>query len=121
MGDRRDPLAVIMNPVWEKSHYDCVKWPDSIAPPHTFYGLPTPLLLRIMVHILLNFLWDSMALCGNSHRKDVGMGWEWELKFHSHGNPGIELMYVYNISNVFANTSQTSHNYINHTLKTFQI
>ena len=28
--------------------------------------------------------WES---CGNSHRKPVGMGWEWELKFHSHGNP----------------------------------
>ena len=45
-------------------------------------------------HILLNsygkscvlweILWESY---GNSHRNPVGMGWEWELKFHSHDNP----------------------------------
>ena len=39
------------------------------------------------VGILWEFPWESY---GNSHRKPVGMGWEWELKFHSHGNPDYE-------------------------------
>ena len=30
-----------------------------------------------------------MGSCGNSYRKPVGIGWEWELKFHSHCKPGI--------------------------------
>ena len=25
---------------------------------------------------------------GDSHRIPMGMGWEWERKFHSHGNRG---------------------------------
>ena len=29
-------------------------------------------------------MWESY---GNSYRNPVGMGWEWELKFTSHGNP----------------------------------
>ena len=32
----------------------------------------------------VGILWESY---GNSHRKPVRMGWEYELKFHSHGNP----------------------------------
>ena len=31
-----------------------------------------------------------MGFCGNSHRIPVRMGWEWELKILSHGNPGIK-------------------------------
>ena len=27
--------------------------------------------------------------CGNSYGNPVGMGWEWELKLLSHGNPAI--------------------------------
>ena len=32
----------------------------------------------------MGILWES---CGNSYGNLVGMGWEWEFKFHSHGNP----------------------------------
>ena len=34
-------------------------------------------------------IWESYGhFHGNSHRNPVGMRWEWELKFLSHGNPG---------------------------------
>ena len=35
----------------------------------------------------MGILWESY---GNYHRNPVGMGWKWELKFLSHGNPGGE-------------------------------
>ena len=45
-----------------------------------FYGFPVS-----FCGFSYGFLFFSV---GYSHRNPVGIGWEWVLKFYSHGNPG---------------------------------
>ena len=72
-----------MGILWELSWKSCVSSHMGILW-NTHMGIPWESYGNSHVGILWEFSWESY---GNSHRKPVGMGWEWELKFHSHGNP----------------------------------
>ena len=60
--------------------------------------------LWVFTHVgFCEFLWVfvgfsvgfPVGFCGYSHRNPVGMGWEWILKFYSHGNPANLSLLVF--------------------------
>ena len=74
--------------LWESygnSHGNPVGVPIWESCGNTHLGIPT---WESHGNSHMGILWESHGNSnGNSHRNPVGMGWEWELKFHSHGNP----------------------------------
>ena len=52
------------------------------------YGIPYGITMGFLMGIPMRIPY------GDSHRIPMGMGWEWEPKFHSHGNRALASLYI---------------------------